>query len=163
MTVNLKRAARAPPLYRALSANIRAETARTLTVIAEQKRQQIESWLAQAQRDAELYFSGTSQAKRLFGQWLDSGRREQALLTQIQDRLADLTRARQWSGVAMIDTTGRPVLVSKVASPAVHGARRSPARRCGSRPPRLGHCGPGRSPPGWRRRPVTGAGAPARG
>ena len=40
--------------YRSLSEEIRRETHRTLAVIAEQKRQQLEAWLAEAQVDAEM-------------------------------------------------------------------------------------------------------------
>ena len=39
--------------YRSLSEEIRRETHRTLAVIAEQKRQQIEGWLGEARVDAE--------------------------------------------------------------------------------------------------------------
>ena len=52
--------------YRSLSEEIRRETHRTLAVIAEQKRQQIEGWLGEARVDAEMYFSGHSQLEALF-------------------------------------------------------------------------------------------------
>jgi PAS domain S-box-containing protein len=106
--------------YRHLSDDIRAETQRTLTVIAEQKRQEIEHWLREARRDAALYFTGTSQVKQLFGQWLDGGRQDRSLLDRIQVRLADLAQARTWAGVAIMDADGQPMLVSGAASPAVH-------------------------------------------
>ena len=108
--------------FRSLSADIRAETQRTLTVIAEQKRQAIEYWLKEAKRDAELYFSGTSQVKQLFGQWLDGGRQDQSLLERIRVRVADLGQARNWGGAAILDAAGQPVLVSGAASPEVHAA-----------------------------------------
>ena len=108
--------------FRSLSADIRAETQRTLTVIAEQKRQGIEQWLKEARRDAELYFSGTSQVKRLFSQWLDGGRQDQAVIEGIRSRLVDLMRARDWGGVAIFDAAGQPLLVSGAASPEVHAA-----------------------------------------
>src|SRR5690606_47452 len=47
--------------YRSLSEEIRRETQRTLAVIAEQKRQHIEGWLAEARVDAQMVFSGHSQ------------------------------------------------------------------------------------------------------
>ena len=43
--------------YRYLSEEIRRETQRTLAVIAEQKRQQIEGALTETRIDAQLYFS----------------------------------------------------------------------------------------------------------
>ena len=60
--------------YRSLSEEIRRETHRTLAVIAEQKRQQIEGWLGEARVDAEMYFSGHSQLEALFEHWIDGER-----------------------------------------------------------------------------------------
>ena len=56
--------------YRYLSEEIRRETHRTLAVIAEQKRQQIEASLVDTGTDAELFFSRHTQIETLFGDWL---------------------------------------------------------------------------------------------
>ena len=45
--------------YRYLSAEIRRENDRTLAVIVEQKRQQIEAWLAEARINTDLAFTAT--------------------------------------------------------------------------------------------------------
>jgi PAS domain S-box-containing protein len=108
--------------YRYLSADIRHETQRTLTVIAEQKRQQIEDRLAQTRSDAELYFSGSSQLRTLFGQWLDSGRQDAALLARMQTRMEDLARVRGWGGLTILDAVGRPVLAVGVTHTSGHEA-----------------------------------------
>ena len=54
--------------YRYLSEEIRRETHRTLAVIVEQKRQQIEGWLSDARVDTDLSFYGHSQLEILFSQ-----------------------------------------------------------------------------------------------
>ncbi len=51
----------------------RFETERTLTLIAEQKRQQVENWLAQARKDARRYFSGQALFARLLAAWETGG------------------------------------------------------------------------------------------
>ncbi len=96
--------------YRYLSQQVRDETHRTLAVIAEQKRQQIEDSLAERRLDAELYFSGHSQLELLFEQWLRSGRRDAGLREQIRDRMAELARVRAWEGLAVLDPRGGMML-----------------------------------------------------
>jgi membrane protein required for beta-lactamase induction len=91
--------------YRYLAEEIRRETHRTLTVIAEQKRQHIEDWLGKARVDAELYFSGHSQLDTLFARWLDGGRQDSGALARMQDLMRDAQRARGWEGGAVIDAT----------------------------------------------------------
>jgi PAS domain S-box-containing protein len=97
--------------YRYLSEEIRRETHRTLAVIAEQKRQQIEVALNATRIDAGLYFSRHSQLEMLFGQWLDGGRRNGAILERMQLLMAELVRVRGWSGLAVLDGEGKPSLV----------------------------------------------------
>ena len=97
--------------YRYLAEEIRRETHRTLTVIAEQKRQHIEDWLGKARVDAELYFSGHSQLDTLFARWLDGGRQDSGALARMQDLMRDAQRARGWEGVAVIDADGQPAFV----------------------------------------------------
>ena len=80
--------------YQYLSEEVRRETHRTLAVIAEQKRQQIEDSLAEARIDAELYFSRHSQLETLFTQWLSSGRHDDAILEKMQARMAEVARVR---------------------------------------------------------------------
>ena len=62
--------------YSHLSEDQRRETERTLTVIAEQKRQQLESWLAQTRDDARLYFSGQSFLVQRLAAWEAGGRQD---------------------------------------------------------------------------------------
>ncbi|MDS4059753.1 MAG: PAS domain S-box protein, partial [Candidatus Contendobacter sp.] len=89
--------------------NIQMETQRTLTVIAEQKRQQLENLVAQSRIDAEAYFHSRSLAVILFSQWLDSGRRDRALLEEMRSRVETLARIRGWEGVTVFDAEARPV------------------------------------------------------
>ncbi len=97
--------------YRYLSEEIRRETHRTLAVIAEQKRQQIEVALGATRIDAGLYFSRHSQLEMLYGQWLDGGRRNAAILERMQFLTAELVRVRGLSGLAVLDGDGKPSLV----------------------------------------------------
>ena len=97
--------------YRSLSEEIRRETQRTLAVIAEQKRQHIEGWLAEARVDAQMVFSGHSQLEALFEDWMDSGGRDDAAHARMQALVEELVRLRGWQGVALIDAVGVPVLV----------------------------------------------------
>ncbi|MCM8564330.1 ATP-binding protein [Thauera linaloolentis] len=108
--------------YRYLGDEIRRETHRTLAVIAEQKRQHIEDWLQKARVDAELYFSGHSQLETLFGQWLEGGRRDAAVLGRMQGLMEEAIRARGWEGVAVIDADGEQAFVVGDADSRAHGA-----------------------------------------
>ena len=96
--------------YRSLSEEIRRETHRTLAVIAEQKRQQIEGWLGEARVDAEMYFSGHSQLEAVFELWLDGGRRDQAAFERMRALVEELARLRGWQGLALVDMGGTPAL-----------------------------------------------------
>ena len=49
---------------------IRQDVHQNLTLIAEQKRQQVEHWLARNRIDAESYFSGNAQIPMLLSQYL---------------------------------------------------------------------------------------------
>ncbi len=104
-------------VYWHLSGSIRNETHRTLAVIAEQKRQEIEALLAEPRIEAELYFSGKAQVPALLGQWLEGGRQDDALLTRIRDRIEEVAHARGWGGVAVLDAEARPVFVQGEVAP----------------------------------------------
>jgi PAS domain S-box-containing protein len=108
--------------YRYLSEEIRHETQRTLAVIAEQKRQQIEGMLVEARVDAELYFSRQSLLTILFGQWLEGGRQDGRLLERMQVFIEQVAGVRGWGGVAMFDAEGRPVLLVGAADTQTHAA-----------------------------------------
>jgi PAS domain S-box-containing protein len=108
--------------YRYLSDEIRRETHRTLAVIAEQKRQHVEDWLAETRIDAELYFSSHSQLEALFGQWLAGGRQDGAILEQMQARMAEVARVRGWAGLAVLDAEGHAAFVVGEADLQGHAA-----------------------------------------
>ena len=97
--------------YRYLRDDLQAETQRTLTVIAEQKRQQIENWIAQTRMDAESYFSGHSPHAVAFGQWLDGGRQAADLIERVRSRMAEIARMRRWGGLALFDQDGNTAFV----------------------------------------------------
>jgi len=98
--------------YGYMSEEVRRGTHRTLAVIAEQKRQHIENLLAEARDDAELYFSADSQLVTWLGQWLDGEQRDPALLGRMRALIDNVGRVRGWSGVVLLDTAGRPLLVA---------------------------------------------------
>ncbi|MHB8787287.1 MAG: ATP-binding protein [Thauera sp.] len=106
--------------YRSLSEEIRRETQRTLAVIAEQKRQQIEGWLDEARVDAEMYFSGHSQLEAVFEQWLDGGRQDAAAFARMRALVEDLARLRGWQSVALVDAGGAPALAVGSADLSAH-------------------------------------------
>ena len=107
--------------YRSLSEEIRRETHRTLAVIAEQKRQQIEGWLGEARVDAEMYFSGHSQLEAVFEHWIDGGRRDQAAFARMRALVEELARLRGWQGVALVDMSGAPALTLGAPDLSAHG------------------------------------------
>ena len=94
--------------YRYLSKEIRRENDRTLAVIVEQKRQQIESWLTEARIDTNLAFYGHSQLEILLSQWQNGGRKNEASLKQMQELMTQMAQARNWAGLAVVDIEGRP-------------------------------------------------------
>jgi len=109
--------------YRSLSEEIRRETQRTLAVIAEQKRQHIEGWLAEARVDAQMVFSGHSQLEALFAGWVDGGRRDEVAYARMQALVEELVRLRGWQGLALIDAEGAPALVVGSPDLSTHAER----------------------------------------
>ncbi len=103
--------------YRGLCDSLRRETYRTLTVIAEQKRQQIEKFLAETVSDAEMYFWGNAQLPLLLGQWLASGRQQAHLLSRMRERIDRYAQTRGWDGIVILDAQGQPVFT--VGAPAI--------------------------------------------
>jgi diguanylate cyclase (GGDEF)-like protein/PAS domain S-box-containing protein len=91
--------------------DIRQEAQRTLAVIAEQKRQQIEHWIAQTRLAAELYFSGSAPFVSSFEQWLAGDRQDHDLLERMRTRLEDVARLYGWDGLAVFDPEGGLVFV----------------------------------------------------
>ena len=92
--------------YSRLRDEQRQETERTLTLIAEEKRHQIENWLARTRDDAQLYFSGQALLIQRLAAWEAGGRQDVALLEQARERIADILEVRGWSGLAVLDTPG---------------------------------------------------------
>ena len=93
--------------YRYLSEEIRRENDRTLAVIAEQKRQQIEALLTEAQIDTNLTFYGHSQIEILFSQWQNGGRKDDVSLKRMEQLMAQMAMARGWSGLTIVDAEAR--------------------------------------------------------
>ena len=108
--------------YRSLAEEIRRETHRTLTVIAEQKTQQIEELLDEIRTDTRVNFSGHSQLETLFAQWLSSGRRSEPLLAQMQAVAREGVRVKGWQGLAAVDAKGRTAFVAGQADLTPHTA-----------------------------------------
>jgi len=92
--------------YRYLSEEIRRENDRTLAVIAEQKRQQIETWLTEARLDTDLAFYGHSQLEILFSQWQSGKRKDVASLKLMRELMTQMAQARGWAGLAVVDVEG---------------------------------------------------------
>ncbi len=97
--------------YGVFSTEIRDETARTLAGIAEEKRATIERWLADAESDARIFFTGTSTSLLLLEDWIASGRRDQTLLSRLRTRLEAVARVRGWSSLTLYDDRGEPLVV----------------------------------------------------
>lgn len=89
---------------------IERDTHRTLAVIAEQKRQQIQHLLEQQRLDAELEFGPDAPATQMFGQWLTGEGDGALVLDRLRARLSEVERARGWGGLVLFDAGGRPVL-----------------------------------------------------
>ena len=89
---------------------IERDTHRTLVVIAEQKRQQIEHLLARQRLDAELEFGPDAPATQMFAQFLAGEGDGLPILDRLRARLSELARARGWGGLVLFDAGGRPVL-----------------------------------------------------
>jgi PAS domain S-box-containing protein len=109
-------------VYRSLADEIRRETHRTLTVIAEQKTQQLEDLLDEIRTDARVNFSTRSPAASLFAQWLDGGRRNARWLTDMQTAAREGVRVKGWQGMVVLDLSGQPVFRHGTADLAPHTA-----------------------------------------
>ena len=96
--------------YRHLSEGVRRDNDRTLAVIAEQKRQQIEGVLADARMDAQLNFASHSQIEDLFGRWIAGGRRDGTMQEWMRRRLVEVAGIRGWGGVRMFDAGAKLAL-----------------------------------------------------
>lgn len=120
--------------FKTLRDDIRASAQRTLTIIAEQKKQEIDHWLSQARTDAGLFFSEASSVTADFRQWRESGERDRALLAQLTGRLQFLAQIREWDGVALFDPAGRPVFSQGVAVGTEPGVERIRQALAGQEP-----------------------------
>ena len=92
--------------FQRLGDQIRADTHRTLRVIAEQKRQQIEQLVAQSRSDAETFFIGASVIEQLFEAWAEDDRRDIGFLDKMRARMERVVEARGWGGLAVLDQSG---------------------------------------------------------
>ncbi|HSD39405.1 MAG TPA: ATP-binding protein [Rhodocyclaceae bacterium] len=109
--------------YQYLGEEIRRETQRTLQVISEQKRQQIEDRLAEIRTDAKLHFAGQAELRTLLNQWLIEGHREDGpALDRMRLRMQEIMQARGWSGVAIFDAHGAEATVVGEARYGEHEA-----------------------------------------
>ena len=108
-------------VYRYLSDSIRNETDRTLAVIAEQKRQQIEALLAERpDRGRVVLFrqrAGVDAVRPVAGR---ADGRTVHCLARMQDRIGEVARLRGWGGIAVVDAEARPVFVNGEVVPQEH-------------------------------------------
>ena len=109
-------------VYRSLADEIRRETHRTLTVIAEQKTLQIEDLLDEIRTDARVNFAARSRVTALFTQWLDSGRHDSRLLADMQVAARAGMRVKGWQGMVVLDLNGQPVFRHGTADLGPHAA-----------------------------------------
>ena len=98
-------------VFLSFRAQIQQEVESTLTVIAEQKREQIEHWLARNRIDAESYFAGTAQIPMLLEHYLESDRQDTDALARMRDRMTEVANAIGASGMAVLDTESRPLMM----------------------------------------------------
>lgn len=98
-------------VFLSFRAQIQREVELTLTVIAEQKREQIEHWLARNRIDAESYFAGTAQIPALLKQYLEGGRQDADALARMRDRMTEVADAIGVSGMAVLGLDGRPLMM----------------------------------------------------
>ena len=96
------------------------ETEGTLTLIAEQKRQQLENWLAQTRDDARLFFTGKSFLLQRLAAWEGGGRQDVTLLDLARERIAEFMEVRDWSSLAVLDTRGEPMILLGPTNFAAH-------------------------------------------
>src|SRR5574343_1228806 len=116
-------------VYSSLADEIRRETHRTLTVIAEQKSQQIADLLDEIHTDARVTFAERSRGEHLFAQWLASERRDPALLADMEATARDGVRVKGWQGMALLDARGQTVFTTGQLDLAPHAALIADLRR----------------------------------
>lgn len=97
--------------YSSFRYEIQQDIRETLAAIAEQKRQQLEQWLARNRIDAESYFSGNAQIPMLLSQYLEGGGVDETLLSRMRARMEEVRWALGLSGMAILDRAGRPLMV----------------------------------------------------
>jgi|GEM_PF-3901276 len=97
----------------------REEISRTLSVIADQKRQQIEKWLSYNRMDAEVYFSDR-QFQMLLSPGPDGGLQNPAVLSHIKSRLEEVAVLHSWNGIAIFDAQGHRLFSVGEADVAEH-------------------------------------------
>jgi PAS domain S-box-containing protein len=96
--------------YRRLHDGVQQDAQRTLAMIAEQKRQQIEDLMSDARADVRLFTTHNTQLATQLGRWSDGGRRDPAPLEMIRARMGEVAQQRGWDGVAIFDADLRPVI-----------------------------------------------------
>ena len=86
---------------------IRDATNQQLTVIAEQKRQRIESLLTETRKSVGAFATGNSQLPDRLERWIAGERRDDTLLDQMRGRTREMTDIHDWLGAAVFDNAGR--------------------------------------------------------
>jgi signal transduction histidine kinase/CheY-like chemotaxis protein len=99
---------------------IRENTDLNLSVIAEQKRQQIERLLAETRWDVEFFTTGNAQLPDRLGRWIAGGRRDGELVDQMQSRTREMARIKDWLGAAVFDNNGRELFRVGMVEPGPH-------------------------------------------
>ena len=99
---------------------IRDNTDQKLSVIAEQKRQQIEHLLTETRLDVEFFATGNAQLPDRLERWIASGRRDDVLIDQMQSRTREMARIKDWLGAAVFDTEGTELFRVGGVEPGSH-------------------------------------------
>jgi diguanylate cyclase (GGDEF)-like protein/PAS domain S-box-containing protein len=98
-------------VFLSFRAEIQQDTHKTLAGIAEQKRQQLEQWLARNRIDAKSYLSGNAQIPMLLSQYLEGGGVDETLLSRMRARMEEVRWTLGLSGMVILDRAGRSLMV----------------------------------------------------
>jgi|GEM_PF-5586480 len=96
-------------IFEQLHNEIHGETQRTLKIIGEHKRLQLERWISQTSANAVFFASGSAQLPHRLERWLEGGGSDESLLRLVQDRMAEIAIQQSYHGARVYDATGRPL------------------------------------------------------
>ena len=83
----------------------------TLTMVSDQKRQQVERLLDDMREDLTLFSVGVAPMAKMITDWVEGGQQDDALKTRFSSRLQEIAKAHHHASITVFDLAGNPLVI----------------------------------------------------